>query len=350
MTELKKDILRQPDELIKLIGRIYGEDRNSYAKAAALIRQAGHLYLTGIGASWHAGMAIQSLLDAGGWQVSLLDASELLHCSRLRPNSVILMLSRSGKSIEIVRLLAKATEAGAKIIGITNAPQSPLAQNAEAAIHLGVPFDHSVSILTYSAVALAGGILAVQTMSGHDESLGKSLAKSLQAAQEEIGLWEQQTYKSDWFDPHAATYFLARGTSLASCHEARLLWEEAAKAPATALSSGGFRHGPQEILDQGIHVGMWIDRDRMRREDLAVAADIRGLGGRVMLVGQNLSPSDGDLVFEVPQILPEWQFLLDILPAQLAAERLSHLRKVDCDSLRICSYVVESEYGIIGDD
>jgi hypothetical protein len=81
-----------------------------------------------------------------------------------------------------------------------------------------------------------------------------------------------------------------------------------------------------------------------------MAADIRNLGGKVMLIGQNLSSEDGDLIFGLPDIRPGWQFLIDIIPAQIAAERLSHLRGVDCDSLRICSYVVESEYGIIGDD
>lgn len=350
MTELMKDILRQPDELIKLIGRIYGEGRDSYEKAVTLIRQAGHLYLTGIGASWHAGMALQSSLDADGRQVNLLDASELLHFTRLRPNSVIIMLSRSGKSIEIVRLLAKAAEAGAKIIGITNSLESPLSQSADVTIGLAVPYDHSVSILAYSAVALAGGLLAKGVIAGWDESLAQSLTQSILAVKEVVGPWCEQVQNSSWFEPCATTYFLARGSSLASCHEARLLWEEAAKAPATALSSGGFRHGPQEILDKGVHLGLWIDRERMRQEDLAMAADIHNLGGKVMLIGQNLSSNNGDLIFGLPDIRPGWQFLIDIIPAQIAAERLSHLRGVDCDSLRICSYVVESEYGIIGDD
>ena len=37
-----------------------------------------------------------------------------------------------------------------------------------------------------------------------------------------------------------------------------------------------------------------------------------------------------------------------VLPVQLAAERLSRLSGVDCDSFRICSYVVEDEHGLLG--
>ena len=87
----------------------------------------------------------------------------------------------------------------------------------------------------------------------------------------------------------------------------------------------------------------------MRRQDLAVAADLRKLGARVMLIGQDLPDSVGDLVFSLPKIPGVWQFLIDIMPVQLAAERLSHIRGVDCDSFRICSYIVESEYGLIAD-
>src|SRR5262245_5494088 len=76
-------------------------------------------------------------------------------------------------------------------------------------------------------------------------------------------------------------------------------------------------------------------------------ADIRKLGSEVMLVGQNVTPDVADLVFSLPEIPSLWQFLIDIIPAQLAAEYLSHIRGVDCDSFRICSYIVEDEYGLI---
>ena len=66
-----------------------------------------------------------------------------------------------------------------------------------------------------------------------------------------------------------------------------------------------------------------------------------------MLVGENLPPNVGDLVFQLPTSPPHWQFVIDVLPVQLAAERLSRLCGVDCDSFRICSYVVEDEYGLL---
>jgi hypothetical protein len=42
-----------------------------------------------------------------------------------------------------------------------------------------------------------------------------------------------------------------------------------------------------------------------------------------------------------------WQFLIDIIPAQLVAERLARMSGVDCDSFRYCSFIVEDEYGLL---
>jgi fructoselysine-6-P-deglycase FrlB-like protein len=91
---------------------------------------------------------------------------------------------------------------------------------------------------------------------------------------------------------------------------------------------------------------IWID-DGMREADLAVARDLRRLGASVMIIGSNLLPDAGDLVIQLPPWPSGWQFLLDILPAQLAAEALARLSGADCDSFRFASYVVEGDIGLL---
>ena len=123
--------------------------------------------------------------------------------------------------------------------------------------------------------------------------------------------------------------------------------EEARKSPASAMGTGEFRHGPQEMLREGLRIGMWLDGKRMRQEDLALVSDLRKLGAKVMVTGQGLSASMAELALCLPPIPADWQFLTDIVPVQLAAERLAGLRGMDCDSFRICSYIVESEGGLL---
>ena len=89
-----------------------------------------------------------------------------------------------------------------------------------------------------------------------------------------LKIWQQQLDQSSWLAAGQPYYFLAGGLSLGNCYEARLLWEEGVKMPATAMSTGSFRHGPQEIVRRGMRFCLWIDQSRMRDEDLSVADDL----------------------------------------------------------------------------
>jgi glucosamine--fructose-6-phosphate aminotransferase (isomerizing) len=349
MTRLLDDILRQPTELSNLLARLSGPQAGLLSEAARLITRSRHVYVTGIGASWAASMGMTTLLGMSGRAVTQIDASELLHFAEIAPDSVIVALSRSGRSIEITELFPRIRAAGARLIAITNGVDSPLAKAADICIPIEAPYDHAVSVNTYSTVALAGGVLAATVTEQWTSALVSGLEHAFEQSAAACDAWRDSIVHSTWFSPDSPTYFLARGPSLATCHEARLLWEEAAKAPATAMSTGAFRHGPQEMIRPGVRFGLWIDPARMREADLNVARDLGRLECRVMLIGQNVSHEAANLTFELPATPREWQFVIDIIPAQLAAERLARLQGVDCDTLRLCPFIVEDEEGLIYD-
>ena len=348
VTYFLRDILRQPEELQRTLGHLSGAGRGSLDAAVAALRTARHVYLTGIGSSWHAGLNVSALFQLGAQPVYLVDAAELVQFAAIPAESVIIVISRSGRSVEIVQLLAKARESGATVIGITNAADEALAREAQIAIVVPVAMDHAISVNTYTTLALAAGILAASAgRTARNGCPTDSLSGAFAAAGRAIPGWQAQIENSDWLAPHSTTYFLARGSSLGSAYEARLMWEEGVKSPATAMGTGSFRHGPQEIVGKDVRFGMWIDGAKMREQDLAVARDLRDLGARVMLIGQRLPEDAGDLVFQLPEIPSEWQFLIDIIPAQLVAERLARLSGVDPDTFRLCPFVVEDESGLL---
>jgi glutamine---fructose-6-phosphate transaminase (isomerizing) len=347
VTLFLQDILRQPAELQRTLEYLRGAGQRRLAEAAAAVRSARHVYLTGIGSSWHAALTAGPLFSQGRRPVYVQDASELLQFAAIPSNAVIIVISRTGRSVEIVHLLAKARECGALVIGVTNSESGPLAQEAQIPIVVAAKFDHGISVNTYSTLAAAAGALASATVRSFDDALTTSLSHAVAGTDRALAGWQEQIADSVWLLPGSICYFLARGSSLGSCHEARLLWEEGAKSPATAMGTGGFRHGPQEMVVEGSRFGVWIDGRRMRGQDLAVAGDLRRLGASVMLIGQNLPEDGGDLVFHLPDVPAEWQFLIDAIPAQLAAERLARLSGVDCDSFRLCSYIVEDEWGLL---
>jgi glucosamine--fructose-6-phosphate aminotransferase (isomerizing) len=315
--------------------------------AAAVVRKFRHVYLTGIGSSYYAAFGAASLFDQGAHPVYMQDAAELLHFAALPSDSVMIVISRSGQSAEIIGLLAKARESGAMVIGLTNSEAGALAKEAQVPIVIPVGLDHAISVNTYSTLAASAAALASATLGSFDIELKTSLMHAANKVQEAIPGWREKISNALWPAPQASYYFLARGSSLGSCYEARLLWEEGVKCPATAMGTGNFRHGPQEMLAAGARFGIWIDAERMREQDLAVARDLRKLGATVMLIGQNVPQDAGELVFQLPSVQPGWQFLIDIIPAQLAAEKLARLSGVDSDTFRYCSFIVEDEYGLL---
>jgi glucosamine--fructose-6-phosphate aminotransferase (isomerizing) len=350
MTEFYRDILREPAELSKALSFTLSEGRSTLEQAARILQESEHIYIVGIGSSWNAGLAVLSFFNAAGRPAMLCEASELLHFGKISRNAAMIVLSRSGKSTEIVQLLGKAAASDSRIIAVTNTPDSPLARKANVVLKMMATFDHAVSVSMYSALALIGALLAFATEGNFEDSLGTQLQSSLTSTAASLASWQEQIAASDWLDPQEPTYLLGRGASLASCHEGRLLWEEAAKLPASAMPTGGFRHGPQEVIRQGLRVALWIDGETMRTQDLALASDLRKLGVKVLLIGQDLPPDAGDLVLQLPPIRPEWQFLIDIIPIQITAERLAHAGNQDCDTFRLCQYIVEDEGGLIRPD
>jgi glucosamine--fructose-6-phosphate aminotransferase (isomerizing) len=350
MTHFLRDILRQPEELRRTIDHLSSAGQSALHAAAAKVRNAPNVYLTGIGSSWHAALAAAALFFRGMRPVYLRDAAELIHGAVFPPDSVVIAISRSGRTTEIVSLLAKAREMGATVIGITNSDDGPLSREAQMPIVVPVALDHAISVNTYTTLAITAGALATATVDSFDSVLAASLTSAVAQTDREIAIWQQQIEDTDWLTPGAVTYFLGRGCGLGTCHEARLLWEEGAKSPATAMGTSSFRHGPQEMFSKAARFALWIDGYSMREQDLAVARDLKRLGAAVLLVGRNLPADSGDLVFQIPEMPRDWQFVVDVIPAQLAAERLARLAGVDSDSFRICSYIVENECGLLPEE
>lgn len=346
MTYFLKDILRQPEELQRTLAHLCGAGFRALQTAVTALRAAPTVYLTGIGSSWHAAICARPLFYVSGLPVVLQEGCDLLHLAPITRQSAIIAVSRSGRSVEIVQLLAKAREQGAIVIGITSSEGGPLARESSIPIVVPVGPDHGISVNTYSALAAAAGALACAVAGHFDDALVSHLLRGVEETAKQVPCWQAQVAAAKWATPGATTYFLGRGSSLGTCQEARLLWEEGAKSPATAMGTGSFRHGPQEIVSPGMRFGVWLDAKHMREQDLAVVRDLTHLGADVMLVGQDICPNDAASVFRIPRLPASWQFLVDVIPAQLSAEHLARLSGVDADSFRFCSYIVEEEFGL----
>ncbi|HVK19081.1 MAG TPA: SIS domain-containing protein, partial [Fimbriiglobus sp.] len=105
----------------------------------ALYRCRGRVAVAGIGKSADVGQKLVGTLNSTGTRAYLLDATRAVHgdLGMLHPDDVALVLSHSGESEEVVRLLRPLRELTRAVIGLTGSAQGALARQAHVAIVYG---------------------------------------------------------------------------------------------------------------------------------------------------------------------------------------------------------------------
>ncbi len=132
-----REIVRAEGDALHLVSDRLGE---SFLKAVDLIyRCPGRVGITGTGKSADVGKKIAGTLNSTGTRSYVLDATRAVHgdLGMVHPNDVILILSYSGESDEIVRLLPPLRPLARALIGFTGNAESTLARGADVALVLG---------------------------------------------------------------------------------------------------------------------------------------------------------------------------------------------------------------------
>jgi arabinose-5-phosphate isomerase len=132
-----REIIRAEGNALHLVAERLGE---SFLKAVDLIyRCPGRVGITGTGKSADVGQKIAGTLNSTGTRSYVLDATRAVHgdLGMVHPNDVILILSHSGESEEIVRLLPPLRSLARALIGLTGLSQSTLTRAVDVALILG---------------------------------------------------------------------------------------------------------------------------------------------------------------------------------------------------------------------
>jgi glucosamine--fructose-6-phosphate aminotransferase (isomerizing) len=327
MNPLFEDILGQPDSLRGVIGHQLGPGRESLARAAAEVRHARKVLFAGMGSSLFASMPAVALLNAHGRASSSIDASELLYYHRaLGSDTLAILVSRSGETVEAVKLLPMLRSRGVHVIGVTNVAGSTLAREANIAVVVNSASDRLIALRTYTGTAAALLTLASEATSqplGVVERLPEVLKASIET---------EMAMSEDWLIGARCIYVLGRGASLGSAHEGALLFHETARAPAVPMSCAQFRHGPVEVVSPDLRAFVFASQRETYDLDLALAGDLRALGASVRAV---LTPA-----------LPDpWAAVIEIVPLQIAAARLAEARGIPPAQFQFAPMVTVDETG-----
>ena len=320
------DILHQPEALKDTLSDFNGADFIDISKLALQLRSGGfqRIILTGMGSSFHALHPLLLGLLGHGLPALMLETSELVHHTPglISAGSLIVAVSQSGASAEILQLL-KQLPPGARLIGVTNTPGSPLATRANAVLLTRAGSENTVSCKTYvtalAALAILESILTGCDLAATLSWLGnvpEAIAGYLSGLQTYLETLEKRLQNVQYL------ILAGRGASLAAVGTGGLIIKEAAHFPAEGMSSAAFRHGPLEMASPQTFVLVYEGLEPTRSLNRNLVTDIRKVGGEAALV-EVASVRD---VFRLPSVPSAGLAILEILPAQVLSLALARLQ------------------------
>jgi glutamine---fructose-6-phosphate transaminase (isomerizing) len=340
---LLKDIQSQPESLAGLLTYQLGRGHEALVEAARTLAQARRVVITGMGASMFASIPFEHRLCSAGIDTTIVESGELLHYPRpLSRETVAVVVSRSGESVEIAKLLPWLRDR-CTTVGVTNDPESSLARGVNHAISIHSLLDEMVAIQSYTGTLFVLELLAA-CVAGELSSVAHQARATLDRLrsfiQEEV---ERLTSWDEFLASRSPIHLLARGPSSASAFEGALLFNETAKAPAVGMTAASFRHGPVELVDGKFAAVIFAPVAPTRTLNLALAKDLVRFGGRVRVIGPrhaDFAALDSCEIPEVPESLVQ---VFEVIPVQLAALRLAQRRGLAVGRFRYAPQVARDE-------
>ena len=162
LTLAKRVLETEAAAIVALLGRLDGK----FSCAVDLLRTCkGRVIVTGIGKSGIIGQKIAATMTSTGTPSVFLHAADAVHGDMgiIQPDDVVVALSYSGQTDELLRLLEAIKRLGAKLIAITGEPRSALAQAADVALDCSVaqeacPMNLVPTASTTAALALGDAL------------------------------------------------------------------------------------------------------------------------------------------------------------------------------------------------
>ena len=286
-------------------------------KLAAQLNQGKfqRVVLTGMGSSYHALHPLNLELIGHGFTSIMVETSELVHYKNrfFDPNSLVVAVSQSGRSAEVVRLL-EINRGRSAVIAITNTSDSPLAAQADAMILTKAGHEFSVSCKTYLTALMALKWLQDVLTERDTRRTRQELKQAAPAVESYLCAWESWVSElSEKLNNIRHLFLVGRGVSLAAVGTGALVIKEADQFHAEGMSSAAFRHGPFEMLSQEIFVVVFSGDGKTRDLNLRLLQDIREQQGRAEVVSED-TPF---LAFRLPGAPACVRPIVEILPVQM---------------------------------
>ena len=340
---LEQEIHQQPEAIRALLEM---EGTNAAKIAAELEGRFKYVVIAARGTSDNAARYAQYLFGAHN-QLQVALATPSLFTLYNRPpdlsEALVIGISQSGQSPDIVSVLAEARRQGRPTLSITNETASRLAMASEYVIPLHAAPERAVAATkSYTTSLAAMALLSVLLEKNPDHlrelrEIPEMMERTFLSLQDSIEHVERYRYIE-----HCAV--LGRGYNYSTAFEVALKIKELTSVVAEPYSSADFRHGPIATVTRGFPVILIAPRGAISEDMSELIQRLKTRQGELLIISDEQELlAQADLALPVPEGLPEWLTpLVSVLPGQLFAYRLTLEKHLNPDQPEGLTKVTET--------
>jgi glucosamine--fructose-6-phosphate aminotransferase (isomerizing) len=342
---LRDEILEQPVAAQRLLDS--GVTAFGPIADAMRARRPRFAVIAARGTSDNAGIYAQYLLAIRNGLIVSLAAPSTITLYGARPDmddALVVGISQSGRSPDIVAVLEEARRQGAMTVALVNDTESPLAETADHVVDLRAgPELATAATKSYTTQVLAVALLstALDPPSAAETADLASLPALLSAA------LEAEAHARDLAATHTHRHravVLGRGYSYPTAREWAIKLQELALVAAMSYSAADFEHGPLALAEPGLPVLAVAPSGIELDAQVALLTRLKDEhGARLLVVSDAAAAREIDEGLTLPAGIPPWLApIVEIVPAQLYAYHLTVARGLDPENPRTIRKVTET--------
>jgi glucosamine--fructose-6-phosphate aminotransferase (isomerizing) len=321
-----KEIHEQPVSIRQALA----QNESEVKEFAEILRSAKNLFITGCGTSFHASLLMKYLLAknlrvrADVFLSSEIDQQKDL----IDRNSVLLAVSQSGETADVLNAISIAKERGATILSIVNVMGSSLARESVKTLYTHCGPEVGVAATKSFTSQLSLMFLVVI-------AAAKASLKDLLALQYQL----KDVLKSEEIVRQISTkysaandfYFVGRGDNYPIALEGALKLKELSYVHAEGMAAGELKHGTLALIEQGTPVVLLNPPDETYLPTINSALELKARGAKIIGVSTKRDPCYDEFI-QLPQLESTYLFpIVEVVPLQMLAYFTAVSRKLDPD-------------------
>ena len=327
-----KEIYEQPG----VVADIAATSADYAQKMAGIIKASRGAYLVGCGTASYAAIAGEYLFSKiAKRHVNVAIGSEFgYHLDFLNRDSLVIAISQSGETMDILESVKKAKLKGAKIFALVNVLGSTLYREADYKTLIGAGPEKGVASTKAFIGMLAHLILLAYATTGKTSDGVAILTRAVLSMKKVLSGESLKRIKTlaGKLKKTEHIYVIGRGLSYPTALESALKIKEISYIHAEGLAAGELKHGPLALVTRGTPCIAYLPNDETYGANLAGAMEMKARGGYI--IGVSHKPHEVfDYYLPVPDA-GEATIMPNVVVAQLLAYELTIARDLDPDMPR----------------